>query len=344
MGLFGKMFEKKNCDICGGEIGLLGNKKLEDGNLCKECASKLSPWFSDRRRSTVDQIREQLDWREANQQRVAQFNPTRTLGNDMKVILDEDAGRFIVTRSSRWREANPDVLDFSQVTGCDTEIRESRTELHWKDSDGEEHDYDPPRYDVDYDMYLTIHVNVPYYDSITFKVNGSRIEERNSVEYREAERQANEIRVALTGEEPKKGSGTMKRTTKIAIAIAAVFALCLGLVGCGGGDGADYTKNFTGDWKLSGMTENGEAMSGDDIAFMESFGMTVTLTLNEDGTGSLVMFDEAMDVSWEPKSATELDVTIDGDTTTGKLADDTITLEAGGDAMSFVRVEADAGK
>ena len=130
----------------------------------------------------------------------------------------------------------------------------------------------------------------------------------------------------------------MKRTTKIAIAIAAVFALCLGLVGCGGGDGADYTKNFTGDWKLSGMTENGEAMSGDDIAFMESFGMTVTLTLNEDGTGSLVMFDEAMDVSWKPKSATELDVTIDGDTTTGKLADDTITLEAGGDSMSFVRV------
>lgn len=112
MGLFGKMFEKKNCDICGGEIGLLGNKKLEDGNLCKECASKLSPWFSDRRRSTVDQIREQLDWREANQQRVAQFNPTRTLGNDMKVILDEDAGRFIVTRSSRWREANPDVPIF----------------------------------------------------------------------------------------------------------------------------------------------------------------------------------------------------------------------------------------
>ena len=102
----------------------------------------------------------------------------------------------------------------------------------------------------------------------------------------------------------------MKRTTKIAIAIAAVFALCLGLVGCGGGDGADYTKNFTGDWKLSGMTENGEPMSEDDIALMEAFGMAVTLTLNEDGTGSLVMFDEAMDVSWEPKSATELDVTI----------------------------------
>lgn len=340
MGLFGKMFEKKNCDICGGEIGLLGNKKLEDGNLCKECASKLSPWFSDRRRSTVDQIREQLDWREANQQRVAQFNPTRTLGNDMKVILDEDAGRFIVTRSSRWREANPTCSIFRRSPAAIPRFVSRVPSCIGKIPTAKSTDYDPPRYDIDYDTYLTIHVNVPYYDSITFKVNGSRIEERNSVEYREAERQANEIRVALTelrettreaaaaasvprlharapsaeppprrmllgaantvaapwvhklqGEEPKKGSGTMKRTTKIAIAIAAVFALCLGLVGCGGGDGADYTKNFTGDWKLSGMTENGEPMSEDDIAFMESFGMTVTLTLNEDGTGSLVMFD-----------------------------------------------------
>lgn len=71
MGLFGKIFEKKSCDICGGEIGLLGNRKLEDGNLCKECAKKLSPFFSERRRSTVEQIREQLDYREANKDRVA---------------------------------------------------------------------------------------------------------------------------------------------------------------------------------------------------------------------------------------------------------------------------------
>ena len=43
MGLFGKLFDKKECSVCGGEIGLLGNRKLEDGNLCKECAAKLSP-------------------------------------------------------------------------------------------------------------------------------------------------------------------------------------------------------------------------------------------------------------------------------------------------------------
>ena len=32
------LFDKKNCDICGEKIGLLGNRKLDDGNLCKNCA------------------------------------------------------------------------------------------------------------------------------------------------------------------------------------------------------------------------------------------------------------------------------------------------------------------
>ena len=145
MGLFGKIFEKKSCDICGGEIGLLGNRKLEDGNLCKECAKKLSPFFSERRRSTVEQIREQLDYREANKDRVAGFNTTRTLGGDTKVLLDEDAQCFIVTSSSRWRDANPDVMDFSQVTGCDSEVRETRTEIYRENSEGHRESYDPPR-------------------------------------------------------------------------------------------------------------------------------------------------------------------------------------------------------
>jgi len=57
------LFDKKYCDICGDKIGFLGNRKLEDGNLCKNCAAKLSPWFSDRRRSTVAEIKEQLAYR-----------------------------------------------------------------------------------------------------------------------------------------------------------------------------------------------------------------------------------------------------------------------------------------
>ena len=64
------LFDKKYCDICGEKIGLLGNRKLENGNLCKTCAKKLSPWFSDRRNSTVEEIKAQLAYREENRERV----------------------------------------------------------------------------------------------------------------------------------------------------------------------------------------------------------------------------------------------------------------------------------
>ena len=35
------LFDKKFCDVCGEKIGMLGNRKLEDGNICKDCALSL---------------------------------------------------------------------------------------------------------------------------------------------------------------------------------------------------------------------------------------------------------------------------------------------------------------
>ena len=97
--------------------------------MCKACTKKLSLFFSDRRSSTIAEIKEQLAYREENKKAVATFNVTRTLGGNTKVLLDEDAGKFIVPHSRKWQEENPDVIDFSQVTGCDTDIRENKTEL-----------------------------------------------------------------------------------------------------------------------------------------------------------------------------------------------------------------------
>lgn len=199
MGLFGSLFEKKSCSVCGGEIGLLGNRKLEDGNLCKACAAKLSPFFSDRRRSTVDQIKEQLEYRSQNESAVAAFNVTRTLGGETKVLLDEDARRFVVTsKGSRWRDANPDVMDFSQVTGCSIDIRERREEIMRENADGTRSSCNPPRWDVDYNIYVTVHVNHPYFDEIEFRINDSAIDTQGSAEFRMCQSQAEEIRDALT--------------------------------------------------------------------------------------------------------------------------------------------------
>ena len=140
------LFDKKYCDICGEKIGLLGNRKLEDGNLCKDCAKKLSPWFSDRRNSTVAEIKEQLEYRERNKEDVARFHTTRTLGSSTRILLDEDAQKFMVTYARNIQDANPDVLDYSQVTGCRINVDESRIEIEREGPDGKKVSYNPPRY------------------------------------------------------------------------------------------------------------------------------------------------------------------------------------------------------
>ena len=171
MGFLGGLFEKKNCDVCGNKIGLLGNRKLEDCNLCKDCAAKLSPWFSERRHSTLAEIRQQLQYREENKNAVALFNTTRTFGKYYKIYLDDNAMKFMVTNSSRIAEANPDVLDFAQITGCDLDINESRSELKQKNAEGKQVSYDPPRYEYSYNFYCTIRVNAPYFDDMRFLLN-----------------------------------------------------------------------------------------------------------------------------------------------------------------------------
>ena len=169
------LFDKKYCDICGEKIGLLGNRKLEDGNLCKDCAKKLSPWFSDRRRSTVEDIKGQLAYREENREKAAQFRTTRSFGEDWKVLLDEDDRWFTVTRARDLAEANPDILDFDAITGCRMDIDESRTELTHEDADGKDVSYVPPRYEYSYDFFLIISVRHPYFDEMRFSLNSSSV-------------------------------------------------------------------------------------------------------------------------------------------------------------------------
>lgn len=208
------LFDKKYCDICGEKIGMLGNRKLEDGNLCKNCARKLSPWFSDRRNSTVEEIREQLAYREENREKVAAFHTTRVLGTNTKVLLDEDAGKFMVTRARDLLEANPDVLDFADVTGCNLDIDERSSEIKRKDKDGKEVSYNSPRYEYSYDFYITIFVNNSYFDEMRFQINTSSVDivpppamrpgmtsrcnPETNVEYSNYKKLGEEIRQALT--------------------------------------------------------------------------------------------------------------------------------------------------
>ena len=174
MGFFGKLFDKKECSICGGEIGLLGNRKLEDGHCCKECAKKLSPWFDDRRHSTVDQIKQQLAYREENREALALFRPTVAYGERYTLRAELVNGvptRFVVERTDNYKEENADIINFRDVTSFDIDVNEHDRELKRRNSEGEMVSYNPPRYEYSYDFDAKIVVNHPYFDDIRFRLN-----------------------------------------------------------------------------------------------------------------------------------------------------------------------------
>ncbi|MGN0634828.1 MAG: DUF4428 domain-containing protein [Acutalibacteraceae bacterium] len=194
------LFDKKFCDVCGEKIGLLGNRKLDDGNLCKDCNAKLSPFFTGRKKSTVADIKQQLAYREENKQKLASFRPTRTLGTSKKVYIDDTAGTFIVTSRTNWRDDNPDIILLSQVTACNVDIQEDRDEIYQQTTDGKRVSYTPPRYEYSYDFQVQILVNSPWFNEINIDLdNGNKPDSRFCDLYRQLEQTAYSIRDALLG-------------------------------------------------------------------------------------------------------------------------------------------------
>ncbi len=197
MGLFNKLFDKKECAICGKEIGLMGNRKLADGNLCKDCAKKLSPWMTDRRESSVEEIRRHLAYREENARLLPSVHPTRVFGRDTKVYVDENAGKFFVTSQNNWQAANPDIINVSQVIDCKVDVKESRQELYHNDRDGRRVPYNPPRYKCEYRFWVDLSIDSPYFNEIEFELTGDRPDSPLSDMYRAYEQEARELQQTI---------------------------------------------------------------------------------------------------------------------------------------------------
>ena len=224
MGILGKLFDKKVCDICGGDIGLLGNRKLEDGNLCKDCAKKLSPWMTDRRQSTVEEIRQHLAYREANERLLASIHPTSVLGGRTKVYIDESAGKFFVSAYSNWRDHNPDIIDFSQVMDVRTDIQEHRQEEYHRDREGKQVPFNPPRYRYSYEFETTILVDSPYFGEIHFELTEQRPEGIGSEAYVYYENLAATLHDALIPPAPRANAADLLHSVAAAVQAAAQAA------------------------------------------------------------------------------------------------------------------------
>ena len=187
------LFDKKFCDVCGEKIGMLGNRKLEDGNLCKDCAKKLSPWFDDRRHSTLEEIKNQLQMREENRRLVSSFHPGRVIRSDRYNLYIDERQQMFTASVNLDREDNPDIISLSQITGCNLDVNETRTEEYRTDRDGERESYDPPRYSYSYDYYFYIYLNHPYIREMKLRLNSMDLSEDDRNRRHDVERAGQEM-------------------------------------------------------------------------------------------------------------------------------------------------------
>jgi len=207
------LFDAKYCSICNAKIGLLGGRKLADGILCKDCTKKLSPLFSERKHSTVEQIREQLAYREANKSAVAAFKPSKLFELNRYLFVDEAAGTFLVNYRKAYENDNPDVIKLSQITSLEPKYSESKKEVKSKDAEGKEVSFNPPHYETEYGFDLDVSIDSPWFDEIRLEIaddivvetiGDEPVEPFTSEEYRNAYVLIQEVRNALLPPEKQK--------------------------------------------------------------------------------------------------------------------------------------------
>ena len=205
------LFDKKICDICGEKIRLLGNRKLDDGNLCKDCAKKLSPWFEERRHSTVEDIKRQLEYREKNKKAVMDFCITRQINTrNYNVFIDDNKGNFTVARKLDVNE-NPDIVPLSAIVQCRVDVDQQQQEETYT-KDGENVSYQPPVYKYEFDYTMRIKVRTQWFDDMDFRLNTFSISSDNRRELMEVEQTGHQIIAALTQNDAGIQPGTSMNT------------------------------------------------------------------------------------------------------------------------------------
>lgn len=133
----------------------------------------------------------------------------------------------------------------------------------------------------------------------------------------------------------------MKRN-RFVLAFATVVAICLALVGCNGNGGSgDPAKAFLGTWDLAEAPD----LAAEDIELMKGFGIYCYVDLQDEGKAELNLMGEPLEGTWEAKSASECDITFEGETATATLKNDLLSLDVDGEVMSFKKLsDEDAAK
>lgn len=107
--------------------------------------------------------------------------------------------------------------------------------------------------------------------------------------------------------------------------LASMMMVSMLFTGCG-------KSSIAGVYKVTSMTEDGE----DYTELLSAMGMTIYLDLEDDGTGTINMYGETMDVEWDDD-----EITIDGESQEYDYSKGTITMEEDGTSLVFEKLTKD---
>jgi len=184
------LFSKKFCGICGEKVGLLGGMKLKDGDLCKECKKKLSPFFDDGKESTIEDIKKQIKSREENYKQLDNLEINKIYGEFGVILIDETNKKFVALKDTSdglfkeqktikgiedVKDKNPDIIDFKDIE--DVEVKITQTNREEKQTiNGEQVSYDPKHYTYMINFDVIIKVNHPYIKVIRLSLKEGTIQ------------------------------------------------------------------------------------------------------------------------------------------------------------------------
>mgnify|MGYP002624184618 FL=1 len=195
------IFEAKYCSLCETKLGLFGTQKLANGQLCKDCANKLSPLMSGIKRKTLGEIQSHLHYREENQKKMESFAPDQVFGNDKKIYVDTKQELFCISRSD-YRKANADLISFRQIQGIDVHIEEEKEEIFNQNEEGKAISFDPKKYSYEYKFLVEIDVDSPWFSSIKADLSdGNHPTEAWNDLFRKYEEELRTLRKVLCGTE-----------------------------------------------------------------------------------------------------------------------------------------------
>ena len=117
------------------------------------------------------------------------------------------------------------------------------------------------------------------------------------------------------------------------LVIAFPLFVGMGLTGCGSPVDEAVCE---GEWGLEQMSMNGEVVGSDEMAQLQSLGLTIELSLAADGTAELLFLGEMETGTWSA-SPTGCVLSFTGEEIPVEVSDGILTMEDNGSVVTFAR-------